>query len=285
MARALVNGVESDRISIADRGLAYGDGLFETIAVRNGRPCLWDAHLHRLRRGARKLAIPFPPEALLLQEFERVAGDGGKCVVKLVLTRGTGGRGYLPPASVRPTRIFSRHACPDYPEAWTEEGVAVAFCRMTLAENPRLAGLKHLNRLEQVLARSECGRGGFSEGLMCDGRNRVIAGTMSNLFVLRGRSLSTPRLDTCGIAGTVRGLVLEMAAAFGLEPAERDLGPADLAGADGLFLTNALIGAWPVRRFADRRLDVRRLPTAFLQAVRAAAHSPDTETRDQCGYS
>jgi 4-amino-4-deoxychorismate lyase len=170
-----------------------------------------------------------------------------------------------------------RYTCVDYPDDWARDGVSVGLCRTRLGGNPCLAGLKHLNRLEQVLARSEWGDGAIAEGLMCDGRGRVIAGTMSNLFVCRGDQLVTPRLDTCGIAGTVRGLVLGMAPRFGLEAIEGDLFGHDVNASDGMFLTNALIGVWPVKRLDDHRWDVRHLPWHFLEAVRTAAHTPESE--------
>ena len=280
MMRALVNGVDSERISITDRGLAYGDGLFETIAVRNGRVCLWAFHLRRLRHGAIRLAIPCPADDLLTEEIHRIIDGRPDCVVKLILTRGPGGRGYRSPVSPIPTRVLSLHPWPEYPSERLKQGVCVYMCRTLLGENPGLAGLKHLNRLEQVLARSEWQDPGVAEGLMRDGRGRVIAGTMSNLFLVSGSRLITPRLDSCGISGTVRELVLGMAAGFDLQTLEEDLFISDLGDADGLFLTNAIIGAWPVKRLGDRTFDLERLPMPFLQAIKMAAHSPDTEPRD-----
>jgi 4-amino-4-deoxychorismate lyase len=285
MTCSLVDGLPSETVSVADRGLLYGDGLFETVAVRGGRLCLWSAHLARLRLGARRLGIPCPPSDLLHEECLRVVDGTADCVVRLTLTRGNGGRGYRPPAAPVPTRLLSRHPWPEHPPTWAQEGVSVDLCHMTLGENPRLAGLKHLNRLEQVLARAEWGDPQRAEGLMRDGRGRVIAGTMSNLFLVAGRRLLTPRLDTCGIAGTVRGLALAMAPDFGLEAMEGDLSLADLEAADGLFLTNALIGIWPVSRLGDIRFDLGRLPRAFLAAVRTAAHSADEDDRGPCGRS
>jgi 4-amino-4-deoxychorismate lyase len=144
----------------------------------------------------------------------------------------------------------------------------------TLGENPQLARIKHLNRLEQVLARAEWDDDADAEGLMCDCRGRVIAGTMTNLFVYAGGRLLTPRLDTCGVAGTVRAVVLRLAAQTDIEVAETDLGVSDVHCADGLFLTNALIGVWPVRMLGGRSFDVGRLPQGLIAAVRAAVQTP-----------
>jgi 4-amino-4-deoxychorismate lyase len=273
---ALVNGAKADGLSIADRGLQYGDGLFETIVVRDGAPCLWQEHLARLRLGAARLAIPLPDAGLLLGECLTLTQGAEAGVVKLIVTRGPGGRGYRPPPRPLPTRILALYPPPAPPAGGREAGVQVRWCRTALGENPRLAGIKHLNRLEQVLARAEwdTNGGGCAEGLMCDCRGRVIAGTMTNVFVHAGGRLLTPRLDTCGVAGTVRGLVLRLASQFGIEVAEADLRPADLHAADGLFLTNAVIGVWPVRALGVREFAVGHLPQRLLAAVRTAARAP-----------
>jgi 4-amino-4-deoxychorismate lyase len=151
-----------------------------------------------------------------------------------------------------------------------------------LAEQPVLAGVKHLNRLEQVLARAEWGDPGQAEGLMCSLGGNVIGGTMSNLFILAPTGLVTPRLDRCGIAGTIRRLVLENAARFGLTAVEGDLRVADVLRARGLFVTNALIGAWAVRQLGERRLDPRSLPLELLRWVRSAAQRPDPGSGGEC---
>jgi 4-amino-4-deoxychorismate lyase len=144
-----------------------------------------------------------------------------------------------------------------------------------MGENPTLAGLKHLNRLEQVLARSELRDPSIPEGLMQDGSGRVIGGTMCNLFLVRDGGLLTPRIDRCGIAGTVRDRLLRMARAFGIEAAETDIGRADIDAADGLFLTNALVGVWPVRRVETKTISLDRLPAELIAAVREAVLIPE----------
>jgi 4-amino-4-deoxychorismate lyase len=152
--------------------------------------------------------------------------------------------------------------------------VAVTLCHTPLGENARLAGLKHLNRLEQVLAPAEWSDPEIAEGLMLDGRGRVICGTMSNLFLLKDGRLSTPRLDTCGIAGTVRARVLAIVSSLGIETRETDLSAEDLAAADGLLLTSSLMGMLPVSRLAERPLDIRRLPVELIERVRRIAFAP-----------
>ncbi len=272
--RALVNGVNADTLPLTDRGLQYGDGLFETIAVRASRPCLWSEHLGRLALGAARLGIPLPNPDLLLHECLTLAQGVDAAVLKVILTRGSGGRGYRPPTAPSPTRIVALYPPPGYPPDWTEAGVTVRWCQTALGESPSLAGIKHLNRLEQVLARMEWDDEGIAEGLMCDTRGRMIAGTMSNVFVYAGGRLQTPRLDTCGVAGTVRALVLRLATECGVTAVEADLIRADLEGADGVFLTNAVLGVAPVRRLDRVEYEPGRLPQKLLAAVRAAVWRP-----------
>ncbi len=264
----LVNGKPADSVSAADRGLNYGDGLFETLAVAAGKPRLWDLHLARLHEGCRRLAIPPPKPDLLLQESHAVAGTIGDGVLKLILTRGAAGRGYKPPAQAQPTRILAAHSAPLFPSSYWSEGIRVRFCCTALGENPALAGIKHLNRLEQVLARLEWDDTDVVEGLMRDRAGRVIEATACNLFLLRDGELLTPDLSRCGVAGVMRAFLLETARAEGLEPRIADIDRADVLAADAVFLTNALVGIWPVRHLQDREYDVSRIPAGLTAAAR-----------------
>lgn len=252
---SLVNGVRSDQISTLDRGLLYGDGIFETIAVIDGLPQRWERHLQRLFFGATQLALPVPDGALLRDEAERLCDSTERAVLKIILTRGVGHRGYAPLPTPAPTRILSLLPWPTYPATNASVGVDVRLCATRLACQPRLAGLKHLNRLEQVLARAEW-RDDFAEGLMLDADGHVIEGTMSNLFIAVDRLLCTPDLSRCGVAGIMRALVLEQAALQGLPVQITSLVPDDLLVADEMFITNSIIGLWPVKRFADRKYGI-----------------------------
>lgn len=263
--RTLINGEAADRIDVADRGLQYGDGLFETIAVVNGRIGLWERHLERLAAGCRRLGLAPPDPQRLRQEVEQVAGDGERTVVKIVVTRGRSARGYRPDDSAEPTRIVRALPWPDLPAA-APEGVRVRWCALRLARQPRLAGLKHLNRLEQVLARAEW-RDEYAEGLMCDTEGLVIEGTMSNLFVVYQGVLTTPDLSESGVAGVVRAEVLARAPALGIPVAVRPVTPAMVEAAEELFLTNSLIGLWPIRQLETRDYVVGKITQALQQAL------------------
>lgn len=260
-----VNGAPGEQLSIRDRGLAYGDGLFETIAVRGGRPPLLARHLARLEEGCRRLAIPLDL-ALVEAELLAFAGQLGEGVAKLVVTRGEGQRGYAPPQPCQPLRILQGAPMPRYPEAHAEQGVRLFPCMTRLAEQPLLAGLKHLNRLEQVMARAEWQDAEHAEGLMRDTRGRVIEGVYSNLFLLGDGVLLTADLSRCGVAGVMRAEVLEQARALGLPVEVRDIAYDELAQADEVFLCNSLYGIWPVRALRERHWSVGPL-TRKLQAI------------------
>ncbi len=251
----LIDGRAQNSLSARDRGLHFGDGLFETIAVDAGRALCLERHLARLADGCARLAIPAPELALLEEECARVCDRVGRAVLKIMITRGVSGRGFRPDPGAVPTRIVARYPWPPYAADSRADGVAVRICNTRLGRNPRLAGIKHLNRLEQVLARSEDALGACAEGLMLDDRGRLIEGTMSNVFVRRGKRLSTPDLSECGVAGIMRELVLEVSEqATGLAPEIAALGVDDLSTAEDCFLTNSLIGIWPIKSIAGQPL-------------------------------
>lgn len=232
-------------IDAADRGLAYGDGLFETALVHDGLVVWWPAHLARLSEGAARLHIPMPDVAWLASQLAGfIAPAPARAVLKLVLTRGVGGRGYAAPEVVEPTLCLSLHAAP----AIVPAPVALRWCDTRLAIQPALAGIKHLNRLEQVLARAEWTDPAIHEGLMLDAEGRLGCATAANVFALREGRWLTPPVQRRGVAGVARGWVLAN------EPgaAEAELSRAQVESADALFLCNAVRGILPVGRLGDR---------------------------------
>lgn len=263
--RSWVNGAPGEQLSVRDRGLAYGDGLFETIAVRGGRIPLLARHLVRLADGCRRLSIPLDLTQMEaeLQAFAAQLGEG---VVKLVVTRGEGQRGYAPPQPCQPLRILQAAPLPQYPVAHAEQGVRLFPCVTRLAEQPVLAGLKHLNRLEQVVARAEWQDAECAEGLMRDSSGRVIEGVYSNLFLVVAGGLVTADLSRCGVAGVMRAEILQQAQLLGLSIELRDISFDELLGADEVFLCNSLYGIWPVRALQERHWSVGPL-TRKLQAI------------------
>lgn len=251
-----VNGVATDHVPVTDRGLLYGDGVWESLAIREGLPQLLDWHLERLWQGLQALAITSPDMERLLQEIHVASTLKGQGVLKLIVTRGTGQRGYNPHGLADTTRIVQSSDRPVYPQDYARQGIRLALCETALAYQPRLAGFKHLNRLEQVLARAEFGPD-FQEGLVRDYHGRVIEGTMSNLFVVMpDGSVHTPDLHICGIAGVMRRFILATLGEMGVECRIRHIELEEIRQAEALFMTNSLIGLWPVREFAERCYNV-----------------------------
>lgn len=238
----LINGSDETRVAAEDRGLAYGDGVFRTLEWCNGRPRLWPWQFRCLGHDARALGLAVPDEAVLLAEIARTAQGLERAVVKIVLTRGSGPRGYAVPADAVPTRIVGASAWHDHPAAWDTGGVVLTVCRLRLGAQPRLAGIKHLNRLENVLARSELAGQRFQEGLLLDADGHLVEATTGNLFWRQGRRWYTPRLDRCGVAGAVRAWLLDR-----LSVEHVRVGLPALASADELFVCNSLAGILPVR--------------------------------------
>ena len=271
----LIDGAPNEALPVTDRGLSYGDGLFETLWVRAGRPCQWGRHWARLVRGCLRLGLSPPQESILADEVGRLLQGACSGVLKILVTRGDGGRGYAPPPAPSPRRILVLYPVPDYPTDWSATGVVVRLCQTPATQNPALAGLKHLNRLDSVLARSEWSDPGIAEGLMAGPEGEMVGGTMTNLFLWDGSTLRTPVIDRCGIAGTVRDLTLELAAGLGIACVETPMGAADLLSARGIFLTNSLIGAWPVRQLGGRDLDPGALPLELVATIQRRSQTPD----------
>jgi 4-amino-4-deoxychorismate lyase len=238
----LVNGVAptnpSQAIAADDRGLQYGDGLFETALLIDGRVRFLDDHLERLFRGCERLGIQAPERHVLIDEITQVSGAANRGVLKIIVSRGAGGRGYRPPAAATATRVVALHALKESPPHLLK----LRWCETRLGRNARLAGIKHLNRLEQVLAQSEWREGEFDEGLMMDTEGELVCATAGNVFAVRDGALITPDLRFCGIRGVVRSQVIKAALTLGIAISEEPLWPHDLETASEIFITNAVRG-------------------------------------------
>jgi 4-amino-4-deoxychorismate lyase len=268
MSNWLTDGHAAGLLRPDDRGLAYGDGLFETIAVRNGQLRFADLHWQRLIAGCRALSLPLPPLDLLQADIGRVVNGAAHGTVKLLWTRGPGPRGYAPPASPRPTRWVSFVAEPPPDGSARADSMTLCVLATPASTNPRLAGLKHLNRLDCVLARIELTGRGVDEGLMLDATGQVVGGTMSNVFLARSGMLLTPNLASAGVRGVMREVVLRAARALAIEIREVPLPVAELDHAEAMFLTNARMGLRPIGQCAGRPLGSATHPVVL--AVRAA---------------
>lgn len=245
MKRCLVNGFDKRQLDAADRGLHYGDGLFETLAVFDSRPRNWQLHMQRLLHGCQKLALATPDPELLSDEIARVSLDMPTAVVKIILSRGSAGRGYRYTNDIEPTRVVASYDWPEYPDSYYQQGVRLKICDTRISIQPALAGIKHLNRLENVLARNEWQGDDYGEGLMLDANNNVIEGTMSNLFWVENKQLYTPKLQQSGVHGIMRQRIIDIAKGSGIACDEVEADLQRVQSADELFVSNSIIGIWP----------------------------------------
>ncbi len=261
----LVNGQRSDSVPVWDRGLQYGDGLFETLRIVNGEPVFWLDHMQRLEAGCQRLGIDYPGEALLRRELGELVGADGRGVLKIIITRGVSARGYRPGHGAAGRILLWQPRDVDLASD-ARPGWRVTWCRHRLGINPALAGIKHLNRLDQVLARAEWDDE-FDEGLMLDLDGRLVEGTMSNIFLVMGRTLVTPGLNRCGVAGIMRKKILERAGTLKFETEIRDVAPADVAKSDELLLCNSVIGIRAVARLGEQRWSAFPVSEALREAL------------------
>ena len=251
----LINGQPGDTVSIHDRGLLYGDGVFETILCQAGEPVLLAGHMERLQNGCQRLRLGAQDASTLRAEIERVAQQDD-CVVKVIISRGVRARGYrFDQQDASCTRIVSRSDAPAVVCENYTQGIHLTQCRYRLARNRYLAGIKHLNRLDQIVARSEWSNE-FQEGVMCDDLGNVIEGTMTNVFIEADNQWLTPRLDEAGVKGVLRQWIMNNAHLVDRACVEKDLPLAELAGSQAIFVCNSVIGIWPVVRFADKTYPV-----------------------------
>ena len=243
MFESLVNGEISEHVHVADRGLNYGDGLFETIAVVKGQPRWWQDHIDRLTSGCERLGLQVPAQAVLLREVQTVSAGQARCVVKIVLTRGAGGRGYAPVEGLEPARLVSSHPWPQGMDQLASTGVDARICDLKLSVQPKLGGMKHLNRMEQVLAAKEMEGQQAAEGILEDMEGHLISAISANLFMVCGGQLITPRLDRSGVRGVLRARILHtFKNRCELRRISRDM----LAEASEVFICSAIRGIVPV---------------------------------------
>jgi 4-amino-4-deoxychorismate lyase len=267
-----IDGVRGETLPSNDRGLHYGDGLFESIGVRAGVARFLEAHLARLASGCVRLGIPFSSMAELRAEIAAaLALAPPRAMLKIIVTRGSAiRRGYAPQGTESARRLMSL-----WPEAAlpmsVAEGVALHRATFTLADNPTLAGIKHLSRIENVMAAGEVAAAGAFDALLLDGAGHVISGAMSNVFLVRDGQVLTPRLDRCGVAGVMRGVVLRECASLGITAEDRRVSLDALLAADEVFITNARVGVVPVLRVGEHSFHM----TAVAQRLGAHIETLD----------
>jgi 4-amino-4-deoxychorismate lyase len=248
-----------------NRGFQYGDGVFETIAVRHGKPRLWNYHMRRLGRACERLGLTLPTsiDAAVTDAIESTLEDRHRCVVKVVVTAAPGQRGYGREMPGQAETFVTVFPATELERSAYRHGIVTRFCDTRLAVGSPFAGLKTLNRLEQVLARSELRQTDALEGFTFDVENRLICGTMSNVFLVRDNAVATPALQRCGVEGVMRQLVLDLAPDIEVG----DLVLADLQAADEVFITNSQIGLVPVSRCGDHSWPVGPVTLATMRKL------------------
>ncbi len=270
MFECLVNGEISTFVTTTNRGLNYADGLFETLLVHNGRPRRWQAHMDRLGAGCERIGLVMPPQVVLLREVQTVSAGLVDSVVKIVLTRDGQSRGYMPVENSNCVRIVSAHIYPDGVTELARVGVRARICELRLAIQPALGGIKHLNRLEQVLASAEIRETDAAEGILLDRENHVVSAISANIFLVMENRLLTPRLDLCGVRGVLRGHIL---AGFGQRCEQRRILVDMLLEADEVFICNSVRGIVPLTAIDDREYKIgpvtRELQTWLLEGTSA----------------
>ena len=256
--KVLVNGVETQQIAALDRGFLYGQTVFETAVVEQGKVLLAKQHIERLTLGCKKLEIACGFTALN-QEIAHIIKGVELAVLRISISMGQGGRGYQNPSAdpLTASRVLSLHAFPDHPKDFISKGITLGLADIRLGHQPALAGIKHGNRLEQIIARSQW-QDGWNEALLLDHQDSVIEATQSNVFVVNGKTLSTPDLSNAGVAGVMRDFVLSHAKALGFNVQIVPLSSHDLGEADAVFVTNSVIGLWPVAHFVRRDNKVKQ---------------------------
>ncbi|MDH4049723.1 MAG: aminodeoxychorismate lyase [Gammaproteobacteria bacterium] len=271
---------ECHTLPVDDRGLHYGDGLFETIAIRDGRPRLWSLHVDRLQSSGDRLSIEIPAPDQLRANLDNAIGSSGKtarATAKIIVTRGSGRRGYRYAENSSPRTIIGIFDTPIEPSENWERGVVVRLCTLRLASQPALAGMKTLNRLEQVLARSEWQDASIAEGLMMDADGNVVCGTMCNVFFVDGARVITPAITVSGVCGVMRRHIIEIMHRAKFSIAVEPVTTAEMRECREIFLCNSQIGVWPVRECAGSRYSA---PGPMTQRImELLAHSGIVECR------
>ena len=261
MSACMINGEISDQVEVNDRGLHYGDGVFETLVAFEGELQHWDDHIKRLELGCRRLKIPLPAPEILKKEVKELLKQENistqkKSVLKIVITRGIGQRGYKPPLHTQVTRIIAVYPFPEYPPHYFAEGVRITVCKIPLSCNPVLAGIKHLNRLEQVMAQDEWSEPDIVDGVMLNNDQNIIECTMSNIFWVTNNQLVTPNLSNCGVEGVTRTNILRLAKELQIKTVIGDFKMKDFLAADEIMISNSVFGILPVKAIDGHCLQV-----------------------------
>ncbi len=268
----LINGSFEQAISVFDRGFSYGDGVFRTMKIHNGLPVSWPFHYQKLVADCAGIGIVCPSAELLMSDLQKLFeselfSENITQVAKIIITRGEGERGYAPPVITVPTRVVIKSEFPNYAESSYTQGVQLHVCNIRLAAQPKLAGIKHLNRLENVMARMEWREDYIFDGLLLDQSGHVVECTMSNVFVRFKDELITPDLSIYGVSGITRQRILGLSGVLGLNLSVRPLTLEELLQADEAIICNSLFGAFQITRINDKKWPLQDLAAKIRDVV------------------
>ena len=243
----LINGAKQSKTTVFNRNTQFGDGLFETCVVESKNILFWSYHIARLNKGCQKLGIGNVDESFWLSDIRKALSVSrlNNCVVKIMLSRGESLRGYGFESGIKPVRIV---IVSEMPEIKPRQNLTLDFCDSGYASNPKLAGIKHCNRLEQILARADL-KG--DEGIMLDEDSNIISVTQGNIFSIYANTLHTPRLDKCGIEGTRRAIILEIASELGMQINVGPLSVDELMESDEVFISNSVMEIQSITQIGD----------------------------------
>ena len=263
----IINGEEQSNITIFNRNMQYGDGLFETCIAKENQILFWNRHLSRLNIGCDKLKIKKIEESIWLKDIKKALSLTSKknCIIKLILSRGNSHRGYSYPNDIMPVRVV---IVLEMKKPQHKQSFSLEYAQSGYHSNPNLAGIKHCNRIEQILARASMQE---DEAIMLDENKNIISVTQGNIFFIIGKRLLTPKLDRCGVIGSRRSLILELAKSIGLDVKEEEISLIQAKKADEVFISNSLIGIQSVSSIKGFQLPnssmTRKIKAAFESAT------------------
>jgi 4-amino-4-deoxychorismate lyase len=270
----LRNGESCNFLPASDRAIHYGDGAFETLRIRQRKPLLLAQHLERLRLTCQFLRIPLDFHLLHSEISALLSTCPEDGVLKILVSRGSGGRGYRPPDKPKPSRLLQIHPLPTSYALASNQGIAVMCCAHPISRNSALAGMKHLNRLDQVLASMEL-TAEFDEGFMCDDQGKLIEGTRTNIFIFKNGTLLTPSLTDSGVAGIMRAQVIDyFKQQHSIPLTIRDIRPHELRNASEVFITNSVFGISPVTRIRIEEDDLQFDTGPVTQNIKSTLWDP-----------
>lgn len=266
---SLINGKFSKTVSVLDRGLSYGDGLFETMAWSHTKYNnfvgveFWSRHLERLKTSCSRMKIKIPKKMVFdkykIKILKKSLSMGLKeGILKIIITRGVGGRGYKFEKDIAPTVILLSFPKVRVENKFLDKGVNLKFCKSPIFINRQLAGIKHLNRIDSVMARSEWQSKKFFDGVLLDESENIIDGTMTNIFFSKNNILYTPHLNKCGINGIMRQVVIEKAVMFFDDIQEIIINRKDFMLYSEMFITNSIIKVLPVKRLDQKNFKISK---------------------------